>query len=97
MLLAEIADLETDIRCTTRDQLQLAVLQRKRAKLREMGRLTMSHNVNADIIAAAPELLAACQKALRLGGTAHRRREVNSDLRAAIAKATGVSPRKQGE
>jgi hypothetical protein len=46
-------------------------------------------SANGRLLAAAPDLLAVCEKVLKLGGTAHRRPEVNADLRAAIAKAKG--------
>lgn len=51
------------------------------------------HKQNARLIAAAPELLAACRSALNVGEIAFETcalsRDVGAKLRAAIAKATG--------
>ena len=44
---------------------------------------------DAHLIAAAPDLLAACKQAVKLAGTPHRRAQMIRDLKAAIAKAEG--------
>ncbi len=44
---------------------------------------------NVRVRAAAPTLLAACEQAVKLIGTGHRRKEVLADLRAAITEAKG--------